>query len=122
MSEPFVYIAGKYNDENDDLIRNNIESARALAIQCAKHNIKHFCPHTHSDFMHKHAPEAKHDFWINLDTDVIKKLCNCMLMVEGWESSGGARFERYVALELKYPVFYSFKKLKEWIVWRNDSV
>jgi hypothetical protein len=95
-------------------VDENVGRARALAISCAEHSIYHYCPHTHSQHMDRYAPTAEYDYWIALDKLIIINVCNCMLMVDGWINSPGARDEYDLAQKLKYPIFYKFDHLLRW--------
>ena len=113
-SEVFVYIAGKYSDVDMLSTEANVAEALKLAISCAKVDIPYFCPHAHSRLMDYYAPNVPWQYWMDCDLIIIKKLCNCMLMVSNYTDSTGADIEKTKAEELNYPVFYTFKDFLEW--------
>ena len=113
-SEVFVYIAGKYSDEDMLRTEKNVAEALELAIACAKADIPYFCPHTHSRLMDYYAPNVTWEYWMKCDFVIIEKLCNCMLMVPNWVNSKGAKMEEEKAKELEYPVFYTWDDFKAW--------
>lgn len=120
-SEVFVYIAGLYTGETMEMVERHILFAKHVAIMCARHEIKYFCPHTHSAFMDFYVPGASYEYWMDLTETILVKACNCMVMAEGWESSEGARAEKNLAERLSYPVFVSAGEFLHWWEMRDDG-
>jgi len=113
-SDVFVYIAGKYTDEDMLSTELNIAEAQKLAIQCAKLGIHYFCPHTHSRLMDYYAPEVPYEYWMTSGMRTLSSLCNCVLMVSNYKDSKGSKEEEMKAKDLGYPIFYSLNDLKKW--------
>ena len=113
-SEVFVYISGKYTDEDMLSTEKHIAAAQELAIDLAKADILYFCPHTHSRLMDFYVPEVTWEYWMRCDLTIIKKLCNCMIMVYNYDSSKGALMESDQAAKLGHPIFLTFEEFMDW--------
>lgn len=89
-----VYIAGPYGDKSGYLaIDRNIAKAREAAAWCAENGLGFFCPHLNSAHFEAVTLGVPNTFWREMDLRFLK-VCDWMLMLNGWEQSEGARLER----------------------------
>jgi len=109
MRDYIVYIAGPYRAATEAGVQQNIDRARAAAIEIAKLGLGFFCPPLNSAHMGGIIPDEE---WIKMDLAVLRGSCKAMLMLEGWETSRGAIEEQLEAAFIKKPIFYSIPELK----------
>lgn len=94
-----VYIAGPYSAATNALQQANIDIAREAMLQVLRRGHDPFCPHTHSAWCDKTAPDITWDRWLELDLSWLSQ-AHALLLLPGWEESRGSRIEREAALEL----------------------
>src|SRR3989304_8230829 len=88
-----VFIAGPYfGDGGPTTIERNIRAAEEYQIALANAQVGFFCPHTHTEHfqLKSVAPE---EFYRTLDAEFLKRACDAMLVMPGWEQSKGAQAE-----------------------------
>ena len=90
MRDFIVYIAGPYRAPTENGVQQNIDRARAAAIEIAEMGLGFFCPHLNSDHMGGVIPD---DEWIEMDLAILRGCCKAILMLEGWKKSTGAARE-----------------------------
>jgi len=106
-----VYVAGKYSDTNVVDVLRNIGKGEEVCAQVFKLGYYPFCPwhdktyvmaYPYFDF--KVEQFQKHSMaWLEVS--------DCVLLVEGWEESGGTLREIERANELGIPVYKSIQEL-----------
>ena len=101
---PVVYIAGpyRYHPEVGRTELENIRLAETAAIACARAGVYFFCPHLNSAHQTGIAPPA---FYLGLDLQVLRRCCDALLLLPGWQYSSGTLGEIELARELNRPVF-----------------
>ncbi len=91
-SDVFVYISGPMTANDGRTIEQNTADGVAIYLELLKLGLPAFSPHLSGAF-----PSAwtalSHTDWIAYDFTVIDR-CTHMLMMERWETSGGACLER----------------------------
>ena len=108
----FVYIAGPYQHEGKhdysvyEEIDRNISNARKWAARLATEGIPYFSPHMNSAHMEVITPSVSPGFWVGLDNTILQHAA-AILLLDGWQSSEGARHERIYALDRRIPTFYT---------------
>ena len=90
-----VYIAGKYRGANAWEIEQNIRAAEEAGLQIAQAGACPVIPHTMYRFFQGTLPDQ---FWLDATLELVKR-CDGILMIPGWESSGGAVAELAAAQE-----------------------
>lgn len=131
----FVYIAGPYSskavrlegEQEGDFLRRqraevdqNIARAVEVGLEVAKLGLYPVIPHAntaHPGF-EKLQP---YRFWIDGTLEMIRRACDVLILVPGWETSSGTMAERSFMLFHKKPVFESIKELRAWQKTRSDS-
>lgn len=95
-----IYVSGAYNAENDELIQANIEKAGKVAGDLWNLGHAVICPHTNtSQFLVPVNENVGWEDFLKADETMIS-VCDCLVMVPGWENSKGAIRERDYALYL----------------------
>ena len=111
-----VYIAGKYTAKTYSEIENNIKKAEAKAVELiAKRGLEGYYPITpHLNTAHfeiyEPALPIDYNYWIGGTAELLKR-CDCILMMDGWEDSSGARGEKELAEKLSMPIYYSVEEI-----------
>lgn len=107
-----IYIAGKYSADNIIDVLNNIRIGIRSSTEVFMRGYAVFCPWLD----HQFAFHLREGEMINKSTYQAQSLawlevCDAMLALPGWESSGGTMREIARAKELNIPVFYSATEL-----------
>lgn len=103
-----VFIAGPYIAESYSAIDDNIQAARAVAIELANAGIGFFCPHLHTAHFELHA-NADEAFYKAMDLSHLVG-CDALLAIRGFERSAGTRAEIAEARSLGIPVFFTYEE------------
>jgi len=99
-----VYIAGPYR-QNANVGRTELENVRlaeGVAIACARANVLFFCPHLNSAHQSGVAPA---EFYLRLDLEILRRSCDVVLLLPGWQHSKGTLGEIRLATEQRKPVY-----------------
>lgn len=101
-----VYVAGPYSGNSVLAVLDNISQARRAAPLVARAGWAPFCPHYDSDWS-AHMTKAEH---AAMSVDVYKafsmayvEVADVVLLLPGWENSGGTLAEKARAVELGIP-------------------
>jgi len=106
-----IYVAGKYNDTDVISVLRNMRKGINLSVDLLLEGFAPFCPWL--DFQ----------FGLNDEIDIQAykdysmawlRVSDAVLMVDGWENSGGAIAEKEEAERLNIPVFYNLDSLLAW--------
>ena len=109
MRDFIVYIAGPYRAPTEHGVQQNIDRARAAAIEIAEMGLGFFCPHLNSAHMGGVIPD---DDWIEMDLVFLRDCCKAILMLDGWDKSEGSLEEYARARSLGLLVFHGINALK----------
>jgi hypothetical protein len=124
----FVYIAGPYSskatrlegEQEGDFLRRqraeverNILNAVDVGLDVARIGLYPVIPHANTahPLFEKLQP---YQFWVDGTLEMLRRSCDALILVPGWETSSGARTERSSMLLHKKPVFESISNLEEW--------
>lgn len=108
-----IYVAGKYHDNNRDMITKNIRIAEEYGklILLAGHTP--VIPHKITSYWNE---DYRFKEWDNLD--FIKKFClpllhkcDALFLIPNWIDSYGAKIEKEYAEKNDIPIIYSLKEL-----------
>ncbi len=101
--DKIVYISGSYRSEQGiNGVYENIQRARAEAVNWWQKGYTVICPHTNTAFMDGAAPD---NVWLEGDIAILGR-CDIIVMLKGWEDSAGAKAEldyaEFCELEIIY--------------------
>lgn len=109
-----IYIAGKYNDNDVVKVLSNIRKGIDMAAWLIKNGYAVYCPFL--DFQLAFTPSGnfleKSDYQDNSMAWV--DVSDALMILPGWETSGGTKREIARAKELGIPVFHSAPELFSW--------
>jgi len=117
-----VFIAGAYiGDGNRENIEKNIREAEKYQIALADAGVGFFCPHNHTEHFEEKS-KAPEEFYRKLDRTILERTCDGIVVVPGWENSGGTKLEIEYAKENNIPIFFpkSLEDLSEVISWAKE--
>lgn len=101
-----VFIAGPYFGKgNKEEIEKNIREAEKYQIVLANSGVAFFCSHNHTEHFEQKA-NASEDFYRKMDMEILKRACDAVLALPGWEKSEGASEEIKWAKENHIPIFF----------------
>ncbi len=117
-----AYVAGAFTARDAAGIRINIAAAAALAhdvrslrLDCGA-IVPHLIgsPYVAGGSCVEFHDEFGYDWWIKETLEQMRR-CDCVVLVENWEASSGARGEVAEAQRLGIPVFRSLAELATWL-------
>ncbi len=79
-------------------------NARTMARDIWASGHAAICPHLNTMFMD--GPDIADEVFYKGDEDIIRRCCDAMVMLPGWQKSKGSRNERQLAFNISIPVFY----------------
>jgi hypothetical protein len=100
-----VFLSGPYSAPTEVEVMRNIRVAEEVSIavrQMGEGGAAVFCPHKNSANLGGVMP---YEFWIQ-ECLAFLAVCDCVVMLPGWENSEGAKVELAAAQELEKRVFY----------------
>ncbi len=107
-----VYVAGAYSADNVINVLGNMRRGIKLSVEVLKHGMAPFCPWLDFQFgLHREfSLQTFYDYsiaWL--------KAADAMIVVpEGYVASIGTQRERWVAMEMGIPEFFSIERLLDW--------
>lgn len=102
-----VYIAGPYRAKTTYLIEQNINKAKALALEVWKKGHIAVCPHANTAHFDGELPDF---VWLNGAIEIMKR-CDAVVLVEGWENSAGTIKEIEATKEVNISIYKSIDEL-----------
>jgi len=110
---PLIYVAGQYFPSTKEYgeksgimhweMHKNIEKARAIGAECAMKGWMPIIPHTNTAWM---SGIQAHEWWYESTNEQLR-VCDAIVMVDGWEESHGAQMEHDEAVRMGIFVYYS---------------
>jgi hypothetical protein len=110
-----IYVAGPFSAKTREGVEEHITRAVQLGLEVSKLGLYPVIPHAntaHPEF-EKIQP---YPFWIEGTRLLLRRACDGLILVPGWESSSGANNERSDMISLKRPVFETLEELRSWSV------
>lgn len=107
-----IYVAGAYSGATPEEIDLNIEAARKIGQLCVRKNWYPIIPHANTAGFDRVASEVSYNFWIEGTLEAMRR-CDAVIMVPGWECSGGAVGEIEIANQLEMDVYFDTLHLPE---------
>jgi len=96
-----AYVAGPYRANSEYELVKNIRRAEAVAVELWRMGYAVICPHKNT----AHFGGVCYDnVFLNGDLEILSR-CDLVVLVEGWESSQGAKDEIIHAELINIPVF-----------------
>ena len=124
-----IYIAGPLTSNapteqpaRREFIANNVKKAESYQIALANAGIGCFCSHTHTTDHHIKGSTASEEYYYELGLEFLKRCCDAVLAMPGWEQSRGSQMEITLAKDNNLPIFYpgSPDDIEEIINWANN--
>ena len=116
---PLIYVAGQYfpstkmHGEKAGIMHwqmhTNIEKARAVGAECVCRGWYPLIPHTNTAWM---SGLQQHEWWYEATNEMLK-VCDAIIMIEGWEESHGAQLEHDEAQRMGINVYYSVDEIPD---------
>lgn len=100
MNRPVVYVAGPYRGACEDAVFGNIVRAREAAGQLWRMGFTPICPHLNSAFM---GGVVRDEVFLLADLDILAR-CDAVVLIQGWNESGGSLAERDFAVKNGIPL------------------
>lgn len=101
--EKVVYVAGPYTADTDFVRMQNIRSADDVTAKLWSIGAFALCPHKITAF---YGGLREESVFIEGGLELLRR-CDAVVLVEGWENSGGTLGEIKEALKLSIPVYRS---------------
>ena len=110
-----VYVAGAYSADNVVGILNNMNKGIRLSTQVLLKGFSPFCPWLDFQFQLnlREDETLTVDDYYRYSIDWLK-VSDAVLLVPGWENSGGTLEEIRIANELSIPIFETFEELENY--------
>jgi len=96
-----VYLSGPITPAHGFSVKDNIEAASVVFLQCVRAGIPAFCPHFSALVDASWA--IPHADWMQIDLAVLDR-CTHLLLLPRWETSPGAQIEVAFARQKGLPV------------------
>lgn len=96
-----AYVAGPYRSDTENGIYENIQSARAVALDLWKRGYAVLCPHMNTAFMGGHDDDS---MWLEGDIEWMQ-YADVVVLAPGWRKSAGTLEEIRVAIAETIPVY-----------------
>lgn len=106
-----VYIAGKYNSDNVIDVLKNIRKGIKMGAKLLKLGFAPFCPFL--DFQFGFHEDISIDNYKAFSIEWLRA-CDCVLMLDNWTRSEGAKEEMRIAYRMGLLVFNSLDELLFW--------
>ena len=91
-----VCISGKYDGKTQEIIKQNIEVARMVAVELWKMGYAVVCPHLNTGGMDNEGVPYK--MLVKGYIEILTR-CDAIILLPGWKDSKGAVAERQAAIE-----------------------
>lgn len=104
MSRKIIYTAGPITTPSMNERWKFHMTARDMAFKIWSTGHVALCPHLNTMFMDD--PSIPSETFYKGDEALIRRCCDAMVMLPGWEYSKGSMSERQLAFNLHLPVFY----------------
>jgi len=95
-----VYVAGAYRGDVDQ----NIENARAVAIELWEKGFVALCPHLNTAHFEQDC-DVHDEVYLEGDLELLAR-CDAIVLLESWGWSAGATQEKQFAEQREIPVYY----------------
>ena len=89
MKPQLIFVCGPYRAATDNERHENIEAARAVAVEVWRKGHYALCPHMNSMFMSGVCDEQQ---FLDGALEMLRR-CDAVIMVDGWKQSGGSMLE-----------------------------
>lgn len=100
-----IYISGKYSASTAEGIKDNIKTAKMVAVSLWEHKFTALCPHLNTANFEDESKAITWEDYLEGDKVLVDR-SDAILMLPGWEDSKGARVEFDYAKLHSMPIFY----------------
>lgn len=97
-----IYVAGPYRADTEYGVKQNIERAEKVAVKYWQAGYLVYCPHKNCAFLGGACPD---EVWLDAGIQFLK-LCDGIVMMEGWQDSSGSVAEWNYATKKGMTIFY----------------
>ena len=97
-----AYIAGPYRAPTEWGVTQNILKAQAAALKYWRKGFAVFCPHKNTAYFGGAVDDS---VWLAGGLEILSR-CDTIILIDGWESSEGAKTEKDLAWELGLEVIF----------------
>jgi len=99
-----VYVAGPYRGDCEYRVKQNIRAAEDVGIKLWYYGFVAIIPHMNTAFFGG-AYNIPDEIWLKGDL-IILEVCDILVVLPGWQQSGGTQREIERAKELGIPIYY----------------
>lgn len=103
-----IYVAGPYRADTERGVLENIRNAEAVAIEVWQAGYVALTPHLNTRLFGGLCPD---ETWLKGALELLRR-CDAMVLVSGWETSGGTLAEIKEANNLNIPIFNNVAEIK----------
>jgi hypothetical protein len=106
-----IYVAGPYTADSHDGVVHNLKKAELVAEELLLHGATPLISHKVTSHFER-RPRLKHftgQDWLDKQAIPLLRICDAMILTEGWEKSPGCQKEIEFARQHRIPVFYSLE-------------
>lgn len=100
-----IYVAGQYRGFSKERVDLNIQAAMHAGVLLAERGYMPVIPHKNTEKMELLTDKCDETFWIQ-GTMALMKVCDAVLMIDGWKYSAGAIGEHEQASRMGMKIFY----------------
>lgn len=106
-----IYIAGKYNDDNVINVLSNIRRGINMAAHLIKDGYDVYCPFLDYSLALTASGGSLTKEQFQRNSMAFVEVCDALLVLPGWETSGGTKREIERARSLNIPVYFDSQEL-----------
>lgn len=110
-----VYVAGAISSSNTEQSLKNIRKGIVMGAKLLKMGYSPYVPHLDYQFNLVQDEPIDVEMYYQHDLEWLA-LCDCMLVLKGWENSRGVKNEIWFAWGHKIPVYFSLDELQKTFV------
>jgi Domain of unknown function (DUF4406) len=107
-----VYVAGCFRGVTAWDVAENVRAAERVGFEVAKLGAMPLIPHANTAHF---DGTLTAEFWLEGTMALLRRGCDAVMLVNGWERSTGTKAEIKEAQRLGLPVFEGIGDLRDWL-------